>query len=573
MQSQVFHTLNQMARAKGLPSYEQFHRETGVVGKSRPDQSDMGAKRFLAGDAAPQARDFLSEPDAPIQGAQQPVSYVQLLKARIQQSSEPRQDFTAKKRPGTLQSSADKPFQHKPGASQLQQIVQQAFVDPRPGKSDILQQARQGRVAGHRMAQVELNLARIKAQGQITPEQQAHLEIGAKALFSANWLRHDGQDVGNGYITYRRITVERSLAPMLAYADAEQYWRQNTHLSPKQDWMGQLQKTATGLLKGLANGIVAGAGPNASRGEEGAYAVGDVLGAIGVNVAALFAGPLAPAVWVGYGLAREANREVDAGKPLNPVAIAASGAISAIPGTTAIRVPFGVAGRIGAGMAAGYASDLANRGVQQLGDTGRIDARQLDYTPGLGTVMGGTVGLLSHPGVSQAFQKYLLGRQAQLRNGEKVPVSYEDFVVQFKREYNFTDADIGYYENRFTTPPANHPFNRPIWSDGPINNSLLNAYNHSVEHADTYNLSPGDSRYVQKVHDLLDNMPQNTELMETKTGMKRYYSPNAGPEGQTIFTVQEPSGAPRSSYTPDGTPQEQYDYFRRQGGKYKGKLK
>jgi hypothetical protein len=46
------------------------------------------------------------------------------------------------------------------------------------------------------------------------------------------------------------------------------------------------------------------------------------------------------------------------------------------------------------------------------------------------------------------------------------------------------------------------------------------------------------------VHDLLDNMPQNTELMETKAGMKRYYSPEASPTGEPIFTVQEPSGPP-----------------------------
>ena len=74
----------------------------------------------------------------------------------------------------------------------------------------------------------------------------------------------------------------------------------------------------------------------------------------------MFAGPLAPVVWAGYGLARETNREVDAGKPLNPTVIAASGAISAIPGTTVMKVPFGVAGRIGTGLATGYASDLAN---------------------------------------------------------------------------------------------------------------------------------------------------------------------------------------------------------------------
>lgn len=92
-----------------------------------------------------------------------------------------------------------------------------------------------------------------------------------------------------------------------------------------QDWKEQLGKTTGGFLKGLANGI-----------------------------------------------AREANREVDTGKPLNPVAIAASGALSAVPGTAATKLPLGLAGRIGAGLATGYASDIANRGVQQLGDTGRV---------------------------------------------------------------------------------------------------------------------------------------------------------------------------------------------------------
>jgi len=61
--------------------------------------------------------------------------------------------------------------------------------------------------------------------------------------------------------------------------------------------------------------------------------------------------------------------------------------------------------------------------------------------------------------------------------------------------------------------------------------------------------------------------------METKAGMKRYFSPNASPDGQPIFTMENPSRALRSSYIPDGSTDEQYNYFRTRGGKYKGRIK
>ena len=78
---------------------------------------------------------------------------------------------------------------------------------------------------------------------------------------------------------------------------------------------------------------------------------------------------------------------------------------------------------------------------------------------------------------------------------------------------------------------------------------------------------------MQKVYDLLDNLPAETELMETKAGKKQYFSPHISPDGQPIFTVEDASGAPQTSYIPNGNFQAQDDYFRTRGGKYKGKIK
>jgi hypothetical protein len=356
------------------------------------------------------------------------------------------------------------------------------------------------------------------------------------------------------------MTINKEMAPVLSYADVEQVLNKHTHLSSRQDWMKQVEQTASGFIKGVANGIVAGAGPKATTGEEGAYAVGDILGAVGINSAALLTGVFAPAVWAGYGLAREANREVDAGKPLNPVAIAASGAISAIPGTAAVKVPLGTLGRIGTGVATGYTSDIANRGVQQLGDTGHINPKTLDYRPGLGTVTGGTVGLLSHPTVSQAFQKYLLGRQAQILAGEKVPVSLEDFLQKAQKENGWTDEALAFYMGRSSTPPVESPYARQnLWSPGK-RGQIQNAFRHADDHAHEFELPQSDPHYIQLAHDFDQNVPAGTELKIMPWGQQVYYH-----EATNTILFKSPQGAIQSLYRPvkgrawfDGQPGEYY---------------
>lgn len=47
MQNQAIRTLNQMGRAKGLPSYEQFHQNNGVVYQMQPGQGILGIERSL----------------------------------------------------------------------------------------------------------------------------------------------------------------------------------------------------------------------------------------------------------------------------------------------------------------------------------------------------------------------------------------------------------------------------------------------------------------------------------------------------------------------------------------------
>jgi hypothetical protein len=77
-----------------------------------------------------------------------------------------------------------------------------------------------------------------------------------------------------------------------------------------------LTSTFSGLAKGLGRGVTAeGYNPEIAPGEEGAAAVGDFLGAAGVNTLPYLAGPGAGlAVNTIYAGARETNRELNQGK-------------------------------------------------------------------------------------------------------------------------------------------------------------------------------------------------------------------------------------------------------------------
>jgi hypothetical protein len=590
--------LDDLARAQGLPFYQDWHRQNGIPYNVSLPQGGFASALSQANRSNPpfqarqemsvgfeQTKQNLRNAQAELLAFQNPIDQAQSLRPDFQihwvQPKVTDMQRQASARPSQESSSNQAATAHKPLKGYLQKTNQdallweEAFHDPQNSEQNILQQM-QGKEAlpASKLEQAELNLARMQAAGKISSEQTKEALQMVQLGTAHNWIAHHGKANKDGSLTYRGMIVPKRVGPLLAYTDTQHYLKTGQHLSTRGNWQEKMLTAGQNFLEGIGHGLSAG-GAFKSKSDL-LFVAGDMIGTIGANIALATgtAGVGTPAALALYWAARETNREADAGKPLNPAAIAGAGALGAIPGTVALKSTLGPVARVAAGAGLGYVQDVGNRVIEQAGDTGKVDLRMIDYTPGLGTAAGGA---LSHPIIVKAFHTHLLGLASKIRQGEKVHIpTYEEFAQAFKKEHGWTDENIAFFENKPNgVAPANYPFNRPLWSPGEYNNPLHNAYEHSTfpDHPDAYGLPPGDPRYVQKVHDLLDNLPYGTELMETKAGMKRYFSPNAGPNEQNIFTVEDPNRAPRTSYIPGGTPEEQYAYFQRQGGKYKGKIK
>lgn len=457
--TQTSRFLNEVAKIQGLPSYEQFHRDNRVEFNSRANNVASMAE-FMP--PSRQSSGFVPEDFRQIEGnlayGQRPLSATDQLRmahaseiARQQVEAEHAylyeraQSLRAQRQAANLRQWADeqkqqrKTVQKPAGKSNLQPndpLLEKAFSDPSQSQQNIMTQS-VDRLDESRMGQVELNLDRMQSRGEITPAQRTQLEMGVKALFAHNWLTHDATFNPDGTATYRGMTVEESLVSSLAYADAKQYWSKETHLSPKENWHAEMGKAASELLEGMAHGVSAG---GYGKHKEGlAYAAGELLGTVAANVGlAVGTGGVGTLLALGaYWAAREANREADAGKSINPGAVVASGALGAIPGTGALKTPLNTLSQTAAkqmlskaltrtaiGTAGGYVQDVGTQVVQQLGDTGRIDPDQLDYYPGLATITGGAVGLSSGL-LGKRFttlEQYLAHHENKVRAGQEIHI-------------------------------------------------------------------------------------------------------------------------------------------------------
>lgn len=540
--------LNAVANTQGLPTYQQFHQQNGVVYQSPSSPGNLGIQDYLNNTESQPSPGWIPQQTIPITGTQQPRN-TEIIPLS---SGDPLSSFTL---------------------PNMEFLPKAEYQNRAEGKINLWQKLQNGQVLSDaEMKQLfhSLDLQQAQSKTAIEKINAALARVHAEKQLARNMAANVQRDA-DGNVRIQGVSGHSKNALAFAKQDIQHFQKTNTHLSPQQDWKSQLAKTASGFWKGVANGAAAGAGPKASRGEEGAYTVGDLLGTVGVNLAALETGPFAPAVWTAYGAAREANRETDAGKPLNPAAIAASGALNAIPGTTALKVPLGTVGRVGVGLTTGYASDIANRGVQQLGDTGRITPSRLDYRPGLGTVTGGAVGLLSHPAVSQAFQKYLLDRQAQLLNGEKVPVSLEDFLAKVQQDTGWSNEELAFYLGQSSTPPIGSRYDRQFWSEGynaKANKSLRpieNAFSHAKNHSKEFGLPQKDPYYIERAD---DTIPSGSHVKVTADGKQYLYD-----DATDTLYIREPNGTPKSMFKPGrGNTQKGWVYFLKQPGEYKGRL-
>jgi len=181
--NQTTRILNELARTKGLPSYEEFHRQNNVVPNIQPRQRGMGMQRFLNDSSSSQLRGYIPEDVYPIQGAQQPRNYADWYQNQGSQPTQPDDALSS------LQRLADKrpvPSSKPSQSATVNDLLQQAFANPTAGKPNIVQQAGSGRLTDNRLHQVELNLDNMQARRQINPAQRTQLEMAIKALFANN---------------------------------------------------------------------------------------------------------------------------------------------------------------------------------------------------------------------------------------------------------------------------------------------------------------------------------------------------------------------------------------------------
>ena len=549
------HLLNEVTSQSGWPRYEN-RREPNEV--TLGPQAGTNGRWAVPLSGQNSANGFIQEDETAIQ---RNLSYANNPQKQRHYSDE----RSWQNRQNTNTRQPEPRVEQQPSQTAGQALLEQAFYDPRGSENMLLQFQNGVGLSPGQLAQFELNIDRLlsEAQDEGQREKINNIATAGKALFAQSWYK-EAKHNPDGTVTYRGMIISQDKAMGLVLADVNHYWNTDTHLGRDPNWQEKATDTGSGFAKGLLNGAVAGGGPKPSVGEEGAYAAGDLMGSLGVNLGALSLGAGAPAVWGAYGAAREANREADLGKNANFGAIASSGALNVVTGKIPSSVPLNIWGKVGTGLATDYASDIANRGVQQLGDTGHLDPSQIDYAPGFGTAFGGAAGLLSSPQVANAFRKYLLNRQQQVLTGQKVSISIEDFIANIQKETGWSDQEMAFYTGKSSSIPAQSPYNREMWSKGPESSRLANAFRHVADHADEFEPIPGQPFYIQAAHDFRNNLPSCTELKITPMGQQIYYH-----EKSNTILFRNKQGEIQSMYKPDlGR-----EWFDKKPGIYYGAIK
>jgi hypothetical protein len=275
MQTRSNRILDEIAAAKGLPSYEQFHRDNGVSYEIPPNRRSLGMERFTQ--SSNQSSGFIQEDDGQIQRnlaqagkpvdvntylrrqqeramaeaqwqsrqAQEALAVEQAETERLkQQMLRMQQQVLAK---GQSSPSVGRPLTAHTTKSRQDTLIEQAFREPANPVQDIIEQANgPERLPESRLNQAELNLDTMLAQGKINAQEYQDLAVAAKAATARNWLQHDGKVNTDGTVTYRGVKMDRKVAPMVAYADAKRYWDKDIHLSAE-----ELGKAALEFGKGV----------------------------------------------------------------------------------------------------------------------------------------------------------------------------------------------------------------------------------------------------------------------------------------------------------------------------------
>ena len=164
-----------------------------------------------------------------------------------QHAQEVRQYYEAKNQ--GLPATKPQILQGQVSKTNVDTLLQEAFYDPNNPEQNIIEQANgQQRLDDSKLGQAELNLDRMLGQGTINQSQYQQLAVAAKAAASENWLKHDGVNNGDGTVSYRGVTIDQTVAPLVAYADVKRVWDKEVHLSAQ-----ELEKAAKDLAIGTYN--------------------------------------------------------------------------------------------------------------------------------------------------------------------------------------------------------------------------------------------------------------------------------------------------------------------------------
>ena len=418
IQANVVRLTDQMAQRNGRPSYEVFKDAYGDEQNAKP--SRMGRERYERDRS--QSNGFITEDEALYDGyknaTQNSYERQQLreqdsreahLKTQQAETLNAQANYYEEKTKALLRQQAEENSQaaqqnDKAQPTGRQNPVQagidasaylgQMFFDPNNPSQSLYDQAGNARLSEQQYRQLMHNADLLKAHAENDLERQRieAMRATGKALFSQNWMR-DARDNDDGTASYRGLTVHKDKLQALVAADVEHFTKTEQHLGRDPNWQEHVAIHTSGFVKGLAHGASAGGGDKAARGEEAAYNTGSFIAATVINGgAAILPPPLAVAVWASYGAAGETHRQADRGSPFQPGAIAASSALNAATGIIPVKAPLSTLGKVSLGAGTGYTAEIANRAVQQYGDTGQLDASKLDYTPGLGTAFGAVAG-------------------------------------------------------------------------------------------------------------------------------------------------------------------------------------
>ena len=200
------------------------------------------------------------------------------------------------------------------------------------------------------------------------------------------------------------------------------------------------QNTVSGLTKGAQRGFTAqGVNPDILPGEEIPANIGDILGTLGATLGPFVAGPEVgiPAAGV-YASAREANRQVDAGRNLKTInwpGVAGQGALGAVTGVVPISRTLSPAAKIGTSAGVGALAGAAGPAITQATE-GNFNPTSPEVLQGAaaGGVVGGGFGALS-PALEGIIARYLAA---------KAPLPTPQAPPPVGAPYSYTDlpADI-----------------------------------------------------------------------------------------------------------------------------------